>query len=243
MKRYFIILLVVLILLFSSLGFSRELHVNTWIPYFANGATLKILSPNEVVFNIVRKNPGPKSDIFTHGYTYLLSNLIPVDKDWKKIVVKGTWWREKGPENYQEIIFTLFAKRPPFPHGRKIGCALVTNFIGVSYGSWPREGIGFHDMGKDLTEKTGKEMKRAIPKTPREFKLVLYRKGESWWEYWEKDKDGKWNKLYEQEVSFIFSGLKYPFTNFYIKIGGWTTWEHPIESKVHFKNLSITYEK
>ncbi len=240
MKRIFLFLIV--FLFFSSVfAYSQTLDLTKWTPYVANGSKIVSLEKDKVIFKIVRESSGPKGDPSTHGYAFLLSGPISLKKDWTKIEIEGVWWRDKGPKNYNEMNLYIFSKKPHYPHKLKKGQKPNTNFIGISYETVFND-VRFEDMGVTKNKKTTKRIDRPIPTTPRPFKIIIYHRGETWWEYWEKTKDKDWEKIYEQEVSFFLEGVDYPQDEIYFKIGGWTSWEHPVECMIHFERLNLKEE-
>ena len=237
MKKIPLIVCILFLTLLATFAQAEVFDFSKWTPYTANYSRIKILSPHEALFRILRISEKPKWDPESYGYAYLISGPILIGKKWNKIEIEGIWWREKGPENYQEMNLFIFAKKPLYPHRPKKGELPYTNFITISYDTWNKV-IRFTDMGATKDTKSSHKIQRLIPLSPRRFKFVLFKRGEVWWEYWEQE-EGVWEKIYEQEVSFLFHNINYPFDKLYLKIGGWTSWEEPIMSKLHFKNLSI----
>ena len=242
-RKLIFVFLIVTSLFFSHVLFAdshmANLDFSTWAQYMANGSYVKSVTPKDAALVMLRLNNGPKKDVDTHGYAYLLSNPLNIGNDWGKVVIEGTWWREKKKQNYQEMCIYLFAKKPLWPHGRSENGKILTNFIYIAYDEWNRV-VKFTDMGDKKETMTNKAMPRIIPNSPRKFRIVLgsfYPRGEFTWEYWEKDKQGHWKMLYTQEISHLFDGLEYPFNKIYIKIGGWVTLEYPIPTRIYFKDF------
>ncbi len=246
MRRVFFFVFV-LLLICEGIAFSSILYpldLTTWTPYAENGSKVLSITPNEAIFKILRTVPGPKNTLSTDGYAYLISGPINIGDDWGKVVIEGTWWREEGKENYQEMNLFIFPKEPTYhphipPHIPE--AEKPTNFISISYVTW-HHNISFRDVGDDYSKREGGTLPRTIPTSPRRFRFVLegmLPRSEVAWSFWEQRDDGTWEKLYDQEYSQVFDGLTYPFTKLYLKIGGFTTWEHPVESILHFRGLSV----
>ncbi len=241
MYKRILVFLLIFLLAFSYLAFSAPKVVNIDFTkgtrYSANGSTIEALTSDEVVFKIVRNSPN--LTIGDNGYAYLLLGPISFDASWSRIIIEGTWWREEGPENYQEMNLFVFAKRPSVIHGRG-----NTNYLSTYYSTWPHDVIHFVDVGTTPEEKTTQMKGWDIPKTPAKFKLIIdgaIPRGEASWCFWEKKQNGKWEKLYDQiepVYSHVFDNT--PHDKIYIKIGGWTSFERPIESRLHFKNFKVT---
>ncbi len=236
MKNVHILLLILVFLSLTTYSvFALSIDLTSWTPQTRNGSSIVSVTPDEAIFKILRVTPGPKGPQ-TNSYAFLYSGPISLGEDWGVVIIKGKWWREKGKENYQEMNFYIYAKEPP-----EFFFAKKTNYIDVSYDTW-NHAIRIEDMGVDIETKTKKYIERDIPTSPREFEIIIRNptpRGEPWWEYWEKNDEEKWEKIYEQEITYMFDGVDYPFSNIFIQIGGWTSWEYPISSTLHFKDLSI----
>ena len=242
-KKIIFALFIVTLLFFAPVLFANGHMVNfnlsTWIQYTANGSYVKSVTPDETTLVMLRINTGPKTDVSTHGYAYLFSNPINIGDEWGKIIIEGTWWKEGKRKNYQEMCMYIFAKKPELVHGLDKDGKILTNFIYIAYDEWNKV-IKFIEKGDKKEPLIHKTIHRVIPETPRKFKIVLesaYPRGEFTWEYWEKENQGNWKRLYTQDVSHLFDGLEYPFNKIYVKIGGWDTLEYPIPTKIHFKDL------
>ncbi len=233
-----IIGLFILFLLFSSVSFSSStvpLDFTTWSKYHANGSEVLNVTPTEAVFKILRTNPGPKKDVRTHGYAYLISGPISIPSDWGKIIIEGTWWKDrKSQTNYEEMVFLVFAKKPAFVHR-----SYITNYMYISYAEWERI-LRFRDKGQTSDKYNKAKIPRSIPTKPTRFKVIFYSaipRGEAGWEYWEQQSNGHWEKLYAQQYSNMFDNTSHD--KLYLKIGGWCTWEYPTISYLHFKDLNM----
>ncbi len=221
---------------FSLLAFSTPQVMNIdftkLAEYSTGGSSIVELMPNEVIFKVVRASAG-------NGYTYLVSGPISFDPSWARIIIEGTWWREDGPENYQEMNLVVFAKEPTVIYGKK-----DTNYLSAFYAIWPEKHLNFVDVGSSWEGRRVYTIDRAIPKRPARFKLIIdgaIPRGEVSWRFWEKRENGKWEKLYDQVepvYSHVFDNT--PHDKIYLKLGGWTSFREPIESRLHFKDLKIT---
>ncbi len=210
-----------------------------WTSICANGSVVKYRYGSEKVqFAIRRLDRGPKSDIDTHGYAYLLSNAITIPKKWKKITFEGRWWQKVfRKSNYEEMLIYVTSRYPIPLHGKKNGNMEARNYIEVGYDTWHKT-IRFSRKGKNGTASIA-SMRRSAPLAPVPFRLVIKRLEMNGdyieWEFLEK-RYGKWQSIYREIQKGLFEDTE--MDRIYIKIGGWTTWEYPITSFVEFDSLS-----
>ena len=240
MKKGIFYLLFVCFLVFVSFSAFSDSHTipldfTTWDSYTANGSEILSVTPSEATFRILRTNTGPKGDPKNQSYAYLISGLISISFDWEKIIIEGTWWKDKkSGENYQEMVFFTFAKEPSVIHGSG-----NTNYIYTIYEDWNKI-LRCDDVGETPNVRTEKRISREMPITPIRFRLIIQRaipRGKPMWAYWEEESDGHWEKVYEQECSNMFNDTSRD--KLYFKIGGWTSWEYPVSSILYFKDFRI----
>ena len=211
-----------------------------WNSMSANGSSVIVHSKGSATFRIVRKNSGPKQDINTQSYAYLLSNSIALPSNWRKIVFKGEWWQmPSSRKNYEEMNIFVYGSYPLLPHGTVRNHNIrVTNYAEISYDTW--HGIvRFTDQGKS-SDRVRHEITRAIPTHTTPFRLIIERNPENnkvSWIFYEK-RENRWEKLYRQENSRLFEGTNN--RKIFLKIGGWCSWEYPIVSKLRFRKLDYT---
>ena len=243
MYKRVLFLFLILVFSFSISAFSAPKIVNVdftkWFDYAANGSSIDSLNPHEVVFKILRTSKETNLQSRNDGYAYLISDFISFTPSWSRIIVEGIWWREKGPENYQEMVLSVFAKEPLIIHGSG-----STNYLSVYYSTWLEKHLNFIDVGSSSNEKRSEKINRTIPTKPTRFKLIIdgaIPRGEVSWCFWEKRENGKWEKLYDQVepvYSHVFDNTSHD--KIYIKIGGWTSYKEPVRSRLHFKDLKVT---
>ena len=106
-----------------------------WHSMAANGSSVSFHSKKSATFRIVRKSNGPKDNIDTQGYAYLLSDAIPLPAAWQKIILRGEWWQpSSSKKNYEEMNIFVYGSYPILPHGTQRSEGLkVTNYAEVSY--------------------------------------------------------------------------------------------------------------
>lgn len=236
--KAFIGLFLLVVICFSINSWALTPPPLKWSQIQANGSRVTIIGSRDISFTILRKDKGPKRDIETHGYAYVLSRGIPLPKDWQTIVFEGTWWQEPArKKNYEEMTIFLFARYPALLHGKSLDGVRLKNFINISYDTWNKQ-LRFEDVGSMEGQKKTIRVNRNIPTKPRPFRLVVERNTESGlisWEFYEKE-HGKWKLIYRCDHSNLFEEIN--SKKIYIKLGGWTTWEYPVSTRLRFNRLS-----
>ena len=208
-----------------------------WQSMSSNGSKVELRSSSEAVITLRRTIPGPKADLATHGYGYILSNPLLLPTGWKSVSFSGRWWQEPAPStNYPEMTMMILGRYPALIHGKKREGIWLGNYLEVSYDSWYRK-LKFRDHGTGLEAKEWK-IDRSIPLSPRPFFLKIKHNENKQisWDYYEWI-GGKWQHIQHQEYSELFEGTN--SGKLYWKLGAWTTWEHPTTVKIHFDRLAF----
>lgn len=232
-------LLLLAFLSLSSLPVSAQIPLPPliWHASTANGSRILSLRPDGADFEIRRIARGPKRDPDTHGYAYLLSSAIPLSPGWRRIVLEGRWWQEPTARtNYEEMTMEIFGHYPTLIHGKSRDGIRLSNYAEVSYDTWNRQ-IRFEDRG-DRGHKEIRRIPRTIPTAPSSFLWQIDRNPQTGavdWSFYEYRR-ARWERIYRQIDSKLFEGTR--ARKLYWKIGGWSTFEHPVATRLHFDLLS-----
>ena len=208
-----------------------------WHSCTANGSQILSLRPDGGDFEIRRDARGSKRDPDTHGYAYAFSRTIPLSPGWRRIILEGRWWQEPTPRtNYEEMTMEIFGRYPTLIHGKSRDGIRLGNYAEVSYDTWNRQ-IRFEDRGV-RGHKEIRQIPRTIPTAPSSFLWQIDRDPQTGavdWSFYEYRR-GRWERIYRQIDSKLFESTR--ARKLYWKIGGWSTFEHPVATRLHFDLLN-----